>query len=142
MIRRQQRGGHFRRRRLGADELGRPEAWPVAPAADPGRADPRIEVDGAVVAGGEVGLRFSVADGWLAYPVWDASWPGAFLRWYVDDGVLVNNGRTEAAGIDDAGRPYGENRLRIPAGYHGPMRVAVVLGTYPPAWTVTTLEIP
>ncbi|MEQ1506573.1 MAG: hypothetical protein ABMB14_30370 [Myxococcota bacterium] len=115
---------------------GTPYGW--GPVRDPATADPRLEwVDGEVRAGGQVRLRFSVTGAFSGDGVLYED-----LRWYVDDGELLGTGRTRQTGFTDDGRPYGDNRLRIPEDYHGALRAAVVLGTSPLVWTVTTLEVP
>jgi hypothetical protein len=113
---------------------------PVA-GPDPATADPRIEVvEGEVVPGGLVLLRFSVAASWTAeegnavdeYPE---------HYWYVEAGTPWGSGVTRGAGFDDEGRAYAQSWLEIPRDHRGPLRVAVVRRDPVPVWTEITLEV-
>jgi hypothetical protein len=97
---------------------------PVPVVVDHSQGDP--------VAGGEILLRTLV----FASTV---TWDPPVMRWYVDDGELLGTGRTQL--IDQGGSFVTENTLRIPEGYSGPLRVAVVTpdGRY---WGTTTVEVP
>lgn len=144
---------------------------------DVSTADPRIEViEGEVVPGGEVRLRFSVAHagsapadtgleetgleetggsgaftGYSSSYNYGTSFAGGYFgggppddmrfRWYVDAGELLGTGRTGATSSDEL-RHYAENTLRLPEDAHGSLRVAVVLATGAPVWSVLTLEVP
>lgn len=109
--------------------------WTQPPTSDPdpATADPRLVVlEGEPVADGEVRLRFGVTEGYDRF------------AWYVDDGELLATGRTGIHGILGS-RVWTENRLRIPPGWAGPLRVAVVAFALDdgvaPSWVVSTLEV-
>lgn len=92
------------------------------------QATRRLTVDGDPVAGGEVELTFTIED---------AAYFGQYW-WYVDAGDLMSTGLTRMQRVDlveddtDTDGPpvvravATTNRLRIPADYEGPLRVAVV----------------
>lgn len=101
-------------------------------AVAPGSVDLRIDVvSGEVVPGGEVVLDASEAN---------VATGDLIVRWYVDDGELLNTGRTYYTGRN-ADRLTTRNVLRIPEEWHGPLRVAVVTRAGW-LWTVSTLEVP
>jgi hypothetical protein len=106
--------------------------------SDPTTADPRLEVvEGEVVAGGRVLLRFEVGTGFSGR-----------YAWYADDGVFWGTGRTGDAGhLRPEGRVYAQNYLEIPEDWHGDLTVAVVASSQSyrsqtQVWATTTLEVP
>lgn len=77
--------------------------------------------------------------------------PVTEMRWWTDAGELLGTGRTIPHGLDGASL-YSENRLVIPRGWRGPLRVAVVYVGAPSAdlaeptvgdqaWDVFTFEV-
>lgn len=67
---------------------------------------------------------------------------GQEFRWYVDGGELLGTGRTLPWTVED-GVTTSHNRLRIPADWEGPLRVAVVVDQDgEESWTLETLEVP
>lgn len=112
------------------DLFASPVSFEPYAGLDPAVADLQLAIDGDPVAGGEIVLEASVAlDAQLE----------AKVRWWVDDGELLSTGRTYLT--DDEGRQRTWNTLRIPADYHGPLRIAVVFD-FSRLWLVKTVEVP
>lgn len=67
-------------------------------------------------------------DGVMSLEAWlGAEADGMSFRWYVDDGTLLDTGRTTIQGTRDGGM-YTTNRWELPAG-EGPWRVVVVVSS-------------
>ncbi|MCA9489251.1 MAG: hypothetical protein KC621_04995 [Myxococcales bacterium] len=98
----------------------------------PGPVPVRIEVvEGTPAPGAEVLLQATTRGD-------DRDQP---FRWYVDDGLLLGTGRTEPWTVG-AGLVTARNRLRIPEGYEGDLRVAVVVEQEGEmSWVVSTLVV-
>lgn len=110
---------------------------PETPPSRLAQAPRTLETEGIAARGEELALIYRV------------DWDGDLdFRWYVDAGVLHHTGRTATTWLQ-GDRHTTRNRLEIPTGFVGELRVVVVataVGDRDPssgnvAWDVLTLEV-